>query len=257
MKDTRLASTFSSSANPLFNSLSGVTGSTDGKHPELFCAQLMIVDEEFFELTQEQLTQVVHMLDVGKAVIFVRYRDNSVVPFFVFLVVLLAFDDSDQPTLHNDARKRGFIHQHQNIDGITGSTFSSRDESEIVRKCHACGQNFLQFKYPLFRIKRVLVTAPFRRFDNHLDDFIVVAIQSLKPSWVRQPALGIAIFTHESSYSLTGHEVAFRSSPPSRKLWPPEFSSLNSNPMSYEMKLRMTCRQREDLPRVRAALRAA
>jgi hypothetical protein len=81
------------------------------------------------------------VLDVGKAVIVVCHCDNSVVAFFVFLVVLLAFNDSDQTTLHNDTWKRGFIHQNQNIDGITVSAFGSRNESEIVGKCHACRQN--------------------------------------------------------------------------------------------------------------------
>jgi hypothetical protein len=63
--------------------------------------------------------------------------------------------------------KGGFVHQHQDIDGIAVVGFGRGNETEIVRKRHSRRQNLLQFENVIVRIEGELVPASFGSFDNN------------------------------------------------------------------------------------------
>src|SRR5438876_1349872 len=93
-----------SGPNAIFHPFSRLPWSSHADHPVFLTAQLVIIHEEFFQLAQELLAQIVDMLDISKTVIFALDRDNSIVALLVLLVPLLAFNDSNQATLQHASR---------------------------------------------------------------------------------------------------------------------------------------------------------
>ena len=115
--------------------------------------------------------------------VVVLNRNDSVITRCLIAVVLFGLDNSDRPTREDAARERGLIHKHQHIDRIAVFRTSGRDESEVIRKRHACGQNLLQMKDLFFEVKGVLVPATLRRFDYDADGLFIV-LRQCQRRWV-------------------------------------------------------------------------
>ena len=58
--------------------------------------------------------------------------------------------------------------------------YSRGNKSEVIRKSHPGRQHLLQLEYFLFRVKRILVPASFRSFDDHLHDLVIIGIPRRK-----------------------------------------------------------------------------
>lgn len=163
--------------DPIFHSAACLAGTFDVEDAVLLAFELVVVDEELNEFLDELLAQVVDVLDVSVAVIHLLDGDDAIVAVCLLAPSLLALDDADGAAFEKAAGKGGLVHQHQNVGRITVFRERGRDESKIVGKGHASGQNLREFKYFLFRVERIFVAASFRSFDNDLDNVAVIGVE--------------------------------------------------------------------------------
>ena len=80
------------------------------------------------------------------AVILLFNGDEPIVPFLFFLITPLSLNNADHATLQYAPGKGRFIHQNQNVEWISVSTFRRGQKSEVVRKSHSRRQYLLQFE---------------------------------------------------------------------------------------------------------------
>src|SRR5215831_9682597 len=166
----------------------------------LLTGQLVIIDEKLFEFLYEFLAQVAHVLHVGVTVICALDGHDAVVPFFVFFLSLLAFNYSDHAAFQQAARKCRLVHKDQHIERIAIIGLCGRNKAEVIGERHPGGQDSLQRKNFQFRIEHVLVAASLRRFDDYLDQIVVIFNYRLEPGWVGKCILRNLFFAHGSSF---------------------------------------------------------
>ena len=113
------------------------------------------------------------------------HGNQAVVPHLFLPIELLAFNHTDQPGANSTTWEGRLIHKQQNIDRVSIRCNCPWQKSEIIRKHHPSGENFLERKYPLLRIESEFVAAVCRRFDDDLDDAVVLD-QWLQLCWIRE-----------------------------------------------------------------------
>ena len=111
--------------------------------------------------------------------------DEPIVTFLFFLITLLSLNNADHATLQYASGKGRFIHQDQNVEWISVSTFRGGQKSEVVRKSHSRRQYLLQFEHSIIRIEGIFVAAALGRFDHHLKELFVILIAGGKNGRVR------------------------------------------------------------------------
>src|SRR5580700_3405689 len=79
------------------NQLSGAFWTSQAEYFKFFTPHPAIVGEELFEFVREFLAKIIDRFDAGKTVSIFFYRNDAIVAFSAFLVVLLPFNRSDDP----------------------------------------------------------------------------------------------------------------------------------------------------------------
>jgi hypothetical protein len=87
----------------------------------LFAFELVVVDEEVFELFEEVAGKVAEFFDVGVHVIGLSDGDEAVVADAFFAVDLFAADDADEARGDETAGEGGLVHEEEDVDGVTSS----------------------------------------------------------------------------------------------------------------------------------------
>src|SRR5438874_3819429 len=94
--------------------------------------------------------------------------DEPIIALGFALVRLFSFNHSNQASGDQAANKGFFLHQQENIEGVTIFSQGRGDIAKIKGKDTSSWQDFAQSKEPMSFIILVLVTPSFGRFNNHL-----------------------------------------------------------------------------------------
>jgi len=86
--------------------------------------------------------------------------DDAIVAFRAVAVFLLALDDSDDAALQDAAGKRGLIHQHENIDGITVVGLGRGNDPKSYGNAMPVGRTVLSWKISRFESNLYLLRLP-------------------------------------------------------------------------------------------------
>ena len=126
---------------------------------------------QFFE---QVLIEIGEGPEIAVVVSILSDGDNPIVTDRLPVLGLLRFDHADQTGRHDAARKSRFIHQEQDVDRIAVLRFSARDETKIVRKYGARGQDGTKLEPTEFLVVLESVAAAARCLDNDIGDFAIV-----------------------------------------------------------------------------------
>src|ERR1700704_12163 len=81
-------------AHAILYSTPRFAGPLDSDNRVLLACKFMVIDEEFLDLTDKFLAEIINVFHVGIAMIFLLNADDAIVAFPVFSLALFTLDDS-------------------------------------------------------------------------------------------------------------------------------------------------------------------
>ena len=116
---------------------------------EFLSFQLIIVDEEIFQIVGDLFGQVGHFFDVLEDIGTFGNGEEPIIPDHLLAALffgLFGCDAADDAAFDDDARKTIEFGNDDHVEGVAVLPFCLRDKSEVVGKDHPGREDLAQFK---------------------------------------------------------------------------------------------------------------